>query len=469
MKTYDEKQDHMMDGNLRKISRRLTLPNEPNEQQQARWKAPRLTARVHVLNQGVFLMKRHKVATFMTMSAIAASVVLLIWLGIAGAQPVSAAMIFESFKQALAKSVWIETEGIDLGNLKVSGQAYLRRGADAQGREDDTIYNELHVLLKSDNAAYNDLDCVAVTCQTPETWWHFIRGSGGMGGLFANLFNLGKSKVTPTEDLYLGRKWQAEKENPVGQFGSIPLALSFGGSGGVTYRFPQEQREFIGELMRMLLSFGDERSSETLIERLQRSAKMVQVRRSEGSDWILIAQGFEPLNGGATEPVDSEAWPEVEVRINYNPVTNMIGTTYSDTGSPLTTPQRVALSRFTASIGGDGKITVEEVVAQLEPSAQSVEVEKLSDRNWVVHGLGVTVPVTAEDRTAWGVIDFTDILSNLTLRIRYDPVRQNVTRAEFTHVAGETGKIALRMNDEKIDQDRLSPEKWKTSRTRVRE
>lgn len=469
MMTHDEKQDHLMDGNLRKIGRRLTLPDEPNERQKANWKSPRSTARTDVLNQGVFLMKRHKLATFMTTSAIAASVALLVWLGIAGAEPVSAAMIFESFKHALAKSIWIDIEGIDLGNLEVSGQAYLRRGSDAQGREDDTIYNELHVLLKSDNTAYNDLDCVAVTCQTPETWWHFIRGSGGMGGSLANLFNLGKPKVTPTEDLYLGRQWQAEKEDPVGQFGPIPLALSFGGSGGVTYRFPQEQREFIGELMRMLLSFGDERSSETLIERLQQSAKMVQVRRSEGTDWILIAQGFEPLNGEATEPADSEAWPEVEVRINYNPSTKMIGTTYSDASDPLSTPQQVALNRFMASIGGDGKVTAEEIVAQLAPSARSVQVEKLSDQKCVVHGLGVTVPVTDEDRATWAAVEMPDVLSNLTLRVHYDPISQSVTRAEFTNVAGETGNITLRLNDEEIDPDSLSPKKWKTSRTRVRE
>ncbi len=405
-------------------------------------------------------MRRHKNWTLLTTGAVAAAIAMLVWLGIDGAKPVTAAMIFESFKEALARSVWIKIEGIDLGNVEVSGRVNLRRGEDPQVWEDDTLYSELHVLLKADNSDWNDLDGVVVTCQTPEQQWQYIRGSGGMGGA-------GK-RVIPTEDLYMGSHWQDYLEDPLGHFGAVPLRLTFSWwASQVVYAFPDEQREYLRSLMRLLLAFSGEQDAERLVSHLETTAREVQIEKGNGADWVLTARGFGPLAEARPAGAVGDEWPNVRVNLHFDPVSSEIRWWESRPDGTLDPDRGRALDRWLGETLEDGQKTFEQLVAAFEAQAETVEVEKPSASKWILRAEGVQAPVTEADRVHWGTTELPELVSNLVLTIHYDAAAQVVASAEFSNVASETGRIHLEMNDEQIDPEILSPEGWKTPFTRV--
>ncbi len=412
-------------------------------------------------------MKAHKRFSLLTSGALAATIALAFWIGVDGAARVSAASILDDFKTAVRKTLSIRMEGIDLGSVTVDGEIVLDRSPEEPGN--DTLYAEVHVLLKADNDSWDDLDAAIVICQTPDDSWHYCRGYGGTLRLSDKA---GARRAELAEYLVKGEAWSDFVERPLDSFGCMPLEQRFAvGSDAVAYRFQKHQRDYVEQLLRFLMDIGGAETAGQLIEQLQ-SAGSIVVKLVDGGDYVLHASNFGRIGGlGLTDPQlpddPTSLLEEVVWEITYDLTDRRIRG-----WSTNNWPERLAeLAVYVDHdlIGTDLPIeSAEALIEHLEDFAHAVEVEQESDTILTIRATGYPLPL---DTTAleWRNQRMRPLIDAMTLSIYYDAQTESVTWAEFNHVGSPEGRIMLEIGRVELDPDRLNPDYWITEHTEVYE
>jgi len=437
--------------NLERLGRELSLPARAGAERQARWQSATMKVDSSPTNRGFRFMKQHKWFAFLTSSAAAAIIIVAVWLGVAGATPVSAAAIFDGFKAAVQRALSIRLEGIDLGTVTVNGDLILDRSP--HGSRDDTRYAEVHVLLKADDPEWNDLDAVIVIYQSPDNAWQYCRGNGGS---CAEEFH-----VDPTEYLIEGEAWDDFVNEPLESFGGMPLRLSFSaGDSGVTYRFMRHQRAYVEQLLRFLLDISSAETTGELIEELQAAAGSIHVEQKGEAVYVLEASGFGRIE--ALEVTDVPL-PHVDTllqdviwELRYDlTARQIVGTSIK--GWP-------AALREAGIISGSGRVdlpteSAETLVHHLKGLAHKVDVEETGENIRTIRVVGYPLPLDTSSRD-WRDQIMRGLLDDMTLSIYYDAEARSVTRAEFHGVGSPEGRIILEIGRVKLDPARLSPGYW---------
>ena len=446
--------------NLEHIGRVLSLPPQADAQRQARWQSATLKTDWSLTDKGVRLMKAHKRFAFLTSGAAAAAIALVVWLGAGNSTPVSAASIFNDFKAAVQKALSIRMEGIDLGTVSVNGEMVLNRSPDEAA--DDTMYAEVHVLLKADNPEWNDLDAVIVICQTPDAAWQYCRGNGGSSA--------GDQHVEPTEYLVKGEAWSDFVEQPLEHFGSMPSALGFSNAqSGVTYRFTEHQRRFVERLLRFLMDICRADNGNELIDGLRFNAERIEIEQTADGGHTLRVFGPDLL--GTYADADAEL-PDFEPRLdnvvwnlNYDTAdrsiiwwsTSNVPGEFSEFGVGLDTGS--AEDRLPAE-------SLDALLGHFESEAHEVKAEQTGETVWSIRVVGYPFSLDKSSRE-WWKRNRRMLIENMTLSIHYDAKAGAVTRAEFQGVGCPDGRIILELGRVELDPERLSPDYWITERTRI--
>ncbi len=132
MAEQDEK-DRQIHENLHAISQHLDLPKRPSSEKRDKWQKllsstqprPRINVR------GVNLMRRHRTLTMIGSGALAASVLLAVFLVSSSSTDVSAAMILTDLRLALGKSILVHFQNIELDYAELAKRvptSQLKRG-----------------------------------------------------------------------------------------------------------------------------------------------------------------------------------------------------------------------------------------------------------------------------------------------------------------------------------------------------
>ncbi len=474
MSDCHDPQDACRHRNLERIGRALALPDRADADRQARWLQAPLPNPSAGTKKGISVMRTLKRLAFAT-TGIAAALVLGFWLTVGHATPVTAATIFDGLRAALAQSLSMRIADIDFGNVQVSGDIVLDRAG--PGPQDDTQYAEVHVLMKADNPAWNDLDAVLVIAQTPTDAWQYCRGNGGScggapGELLSNLFGAPppapSHRVTFTEYLIRGRAWNDFAQQPLDQFGAMPCSLGFSvGDSAVSYTFRLEQRMVVEQLLRFLLQLSDTGTADQVIAGLKQAASDVSVERTGPTTYALRAGHFARI--GELEFV-APVVPDVSALVRqtlhefrYDPQTGDVP--WTQTSPP-------------AEIGATGVDVIADhrdwptkqpdaLIAYLEARAARVEVDRTNPRQWVFRVTGYPFPTSAAG-PEWLGRFVQSLRDSLTLAIDYDSAARTVRRAEFRGI-GPAGRITLDIGQVALDPARLKSDYWTTPATIIRD
>ncbi|MCB9854033.1 MAG: hypothetical protein H6819_13105 [Phycisphaerales bacterium] len=179
--------DNQLDRNLLAAARHLDLPAEPSPLQRARWKqAPK---------KGILGMKRENFWRVLGAGgALAACVTLAVVFGLGGTKSVNAAMIFDSLRDAIRKSLWIELDNVSDEGITANGRVLLvfkddeSPAGNLPGSVDDDVaasYVELHVTAADDHEDLAGLDLEAVVGMAPGNQWAFLQTHHIPANLFA--------------------------------------------------------------------------------------------------------------------------------------------------------------------------------------------------------------------------------------------------------------------------------------------
>ena len=165
MNDYSDKLDRNWDHGLSAAAARISVPPPADEARQARWRNPSASQpnRATPRARG----RRGLIIGCLTTGALAAAIALFALWGPGAATPVSAQMVLTQFREALSGALTIQLEGIDLGTSLIHGDIILDRKGPKSDPATDTMYSEVHILLKADNPQWNDLDSVVIYCKAP--------------------------------------------------------------------------------------------------------------------------------------------------------------------------------------------------------------------------------------------------------------------------------------------------------------
>ena len=466
MTLHDDPRDAQRYRNLQRMAQVLHLPPRADAERQARWQEGVLTVGPQPETTGVSFMKRHPIYTFAA-SGLAAVLVLAVWVWLGHAGSVSAAVIFQDFKAALAQSLSIRLEHIDLGSVHVHGDILLDRAG--SGPNDDRQYAEVHVRFNTDNPEWEDLDAVITICQTPDDAWQFVRGNGG-GVVCATAVppdGTRKWHATPTEYLLRQAGWEDFAKRPLDGFGAMPMSLGFScGGSAVEYRFVKEQREVVEQLLRLLVELADVQTAGEVIESLQRAAGNIAVEQVNEHVSNLRASHFTGLGEldltPRAVPDVSELLKENVHELQYDPTTHQILGTRSQ--AP---PERSATG---VSIVYDlGPIPLDSpaaLVAYFEARAPRVEVPRSDAKLWVVRVTGFPF-ATGTANLDWQAQFLTGLRESLTLSIDYDAAARTVRRAEFRGIGPADGRIVLDIGRATLNPERLQSSFWVTPKMQL--
>lgn len=149
MNDRTERQDSLLNCNLKSIGQRIELPAEPTDEQRARWRIPADRPSSPRLVQGVRFMRNHRFLTFAGAgSAVAACIALgALLIGPGGQPPVQAAVIFASFREALSNAFEISLEDIGAEGIRINGRVAVALPDDlsATNAEPKAMYAELRI------------------------------------------------------------------------------------------------------------------------------------------------------------------------------------------------------------------------------------------------------------------------------------------------------------------------------------
>ncbi len=452
--------------NLVRIGQFLTLPVRASAERQAAWRAaavPRVAARP----QARSFTKRHRVLALAT-SGLAAAAVLVFWLTVGHAKPVSAGTILDGFKLALGRSLSIELTGIDLGTVQLNGKILLDQ---EPAPVVETGLAEVHVAFKSDNPEWYDLGAKLVICQTPaEAWQYFSMGEmrpDNTPGVAPK--NPPYSHTFEQEHLERNHSWQSFWRHPLESFTRNPEYLHLGyGDNQVTYEFFPQQRTAMEQMLRFLLPLGDGHTAEAVVADLRDSCSRMEVERRDSATYVLHGSGFSRL--GALELSDpqipdvSELIKQYLVEITYNLERSKL---YVQGFPPPGLRERGV--RIVSDFPPDmPQQSPQELVAWLRERARDVQVDDTNPEQWKIRVTGYPFPLDLSG-IDWQREFVKRARESLVLDIFYDSTTHAVQRAVLHGVGWGDGQITLTVGDVNVDPTWLNPEHWSTPQSTVLE
>jgi len=181
--------DQQMDRNLRAAARHLALPENPSPLQRARWKQGAMASGSTVPKKGILGMKRENFWRVLGAGgALAACITAAVVFGVGSARTVEAAAIFDSLREAIRKSLWIEIDDVSSEGMTANGRVLLvfnEQDGDASEASDNADVNldddvaasfvELRVTAAADHAEYPGLDLEAAIGMRPGDEWGFMQ------------------------------------------------------------------------------------------------------------------------------------------------------------------------------------------------------------------------------------------------------------------------------------------------------
>ena len=306
MADYNDEQDKALDHNLANLGPNLMLPDDPAPLQRARWKQPPETP----AQKGLRFMKRHKL--FTVGSAVAATISVTVIAMSISAPRVSAAEIFDNFKQAIGKSIQVTfkvtepDEGID-----VEGRVVIRKtGRSAEGQRPEEVYLDIQVSSDKENGELNGLDVHIEGALTPGNEWVYLK----LNSLPAKLLEeepmvavfgaMARNGVVLKLDGLTGELHDGifgMREEILAKLGGVLGELSEDDNGGSRVRRTQglqePQQELARALQAVLKGQGTEDSLNELIEWLEQHATNASIKQGRGGLHILTAEGFAEIAG----------------------------------------------------------------------------------------------------------------------------------------------------------------------------
>lgn len=454
---HEDRKDAVRHQNMLRIGDACSPLARADEERQARWQQATLNNEIQNPHEGVPFMKRRKNIAFVTSGAVAAAAALAVWFGTLGAGAVSANTILENFKAALGRKLTINIHDIDLNDVDVSGEIILDRQGAWLTEATDTLYSEIHVMLKADNPDWDDIDAAIVVCQSPETAWTYCRGNGGSGPGF-----LGGKRVTVSDYLIKGHRWQTFLEKPLGAFGAMPLALSFGsGDSQVQYRFSKPQRQFVQQLLDfLLLDLGNAESAGRVIDELKLAAGNIVIEKQDDATSVLHATDIQQI-GALRLPAPIEL-PDIDAIAKVH-VTTL---TYDSNcrcivGASWSAPESLRNLGVSISIEEpEGNFdSADSLIRELNATYEVVGSEKKAGTQWDIEVKGL--PITLDTSSIqWVEKSLPGLLKNLELRIFFNTKTGEVHRAEFSGIGPKQGTITLDMGKADLDPTRLKWDGW---------
>jgi hypothetical protein len=460
MSGYLDTADGFRHRNLARIGQLLSLPAQASAERQATWR----TATVPRAAACSSFARRHRLLALAT-SGLAAAAVLVFWLTVGHARPVSAGTILDGFKLALGRSLSIELTGIDLGTVHVNGKILLDQGP---APVVDTGLAQVHVNFKADNPAWYDLGARLVICQTPADAWQYGCGEAvPRGSMWDQLIPDDMDRrMFPAEYLKRNRSWSDFWRHPLDGFGQIPERLSFGyGESHVIYAFFPQQRTAIEQILRFLLPLGDGYTAEAVIADLRDSCSRMDVARSDTTTYVLHASGFSRL--GALELSDpqvpdvSELVKQYAVEITYNVEKGKI---YFVHGFPPPGLRESGVWVTTDFPRDMPTKSPQELVAWLRERAAEVQVDDTDPEQWKIRITGYPFPLDLSG-IDWQREFVKQARESLALDIVYDSATDAVQRAVLHGVGRGAGQVTLTVGPVRIDPAWLDPEHWRAPQT----
>ncbi len=199
---HDE-HDKQLDRNLLAAARHLELPSNPSPLQQARWKQS-ATPPAQGRKKGILGMKRENFWRMLGAGgALAACVTMMVVLGLGGTNKVEAAVIFDSLRDAIRRSLWIDIDDVSAEGITANGRLLLVFSENAEDTTDTGIaasYVEVRMNAADDHATMPGLDLEASFAIAPDNQWGYVKThhipqplftETPMLGLFAPALNSG--------------------------------------------------------------------------------------------------------------------------------------------------------------------------------------------------------------------------------------------------------------------------------------
>ncbi len=306
MADRNDGQDTMLDQNLANLGPNLMLPDDPAPLQRARWKRPPESP----ARKGIRFMKRHKFFTIG--SAVAATIGLSVIAMSISAPRVSAAEIFNNFKQAIGKSIQVTFKVTEPDEgINVEGRVFVRKADKAaEGQRPEEIYLDIQVSSDKESGELAGLDVHIEGALAPDSEWVYLKlnslpikvleeepmlavfGAMAQNGVVLKLDGL-------TDDLRGGLF--GIREELLGELEDVADELSENGDGRSGKRrisgLQGPHEELAQALKALLKGEGTEDSLNHLIEWLEQHATNASIKEGRGGLHILSAEGFAEIAG----------------------------------------------------------------------------------------------------------------------------------------------------------------------------
>ena len=306
MADHNDRQDKVLNQNLANLGPKLMLPDDPAPLQRARWKQPPETS----AQKGFRFMKRHKF--FTVGSAVAATIGVTVIAMSVSAPRVSAAEIFNNFKQAIGKSIHVTFKVTEPDEgINVEGHVFARKADNAdKGHRPEEIYLDIQVSSDKEGGDLAGLDIHIEGALVPDNEWVYLKlnslptkvleeepmvaifGAMAQNGILLKLDGL----TGELHDEIFGIREEILEELE-GILGEVPDA-----DAGVKHvrriQGLQEPHEELAQALRAVLKGeGTEDSLNHLIEWLEEHATNVSIKERRGGLHILSAEGFAEIAG----------------------------------------------------------------------------------------------------------------------------------------------------------------------------
>lgn len=469
MSANKEINDAFRHRNLQRIGSVLSLPPRADAVRQARWQQESLETGSEPGHKKESIMRRYRNFAFVTTGVLAASITMIVWLGLGGTRSVSAETIFTNLKAELGRSLSITIKGIEWDNVAIDGKILIDRAGDVPNDETDTVYSEMHTLFKADNPKWNDLDGATALCLSPTRSWYYSRGDGGRGD--------GSFVVQPAETLYKGPAWRQAVQNWLRRFEVFPGGqYTFSnGKSRVSYEFKGPQRRFVQQLLRYLFDLSNVQTADNLIADLQKVARQSNVEEKDQATWVLHALDFRRI--GSLQPLDSKM-PDLPDNIEELFKDGVWELSYdSDAGRILGTASYNIPDLFQYGRAVDSEKAHEQIepylsapdklIEFLRGRARTVEVDKSPWFGWKIRVTGYPFPLTVSSDWQWAVKNLPQLLRDVELTVYFNADADEVDRAEFHNIVSPGSLITLTPGPVDIDPGLLDPDQWVTDHTMV--
>lgn len=470
MSANKEMNDVFRDRNLQRIGRVLSLPQRADAARQARWQQELPATDSGPGNKKESIMRRYRNFAFVTTGVLAASITLIVWLGLGGTKSVSAETIFANLRAKLGRSLSITIKGIEWDNVAIDGKILIDRAGDIPNDETDTVYSEMYALLKAGSPKWNDLDGVSVLCLSPTRSWHYSRGNGGSGD--------GSFVVRPAEVLYKGPAWRQNVENWLRHFDVLPQGrYTFSnGKSRVSYGFMGSQRQFVQQLLKYLLDLSNAQTADGLIADLQDAARVTSVEQVGEKTWVLSASDFKRI--GSLQPPDpqlpdlpddiEELFEDTVWELSYSVQDKrLIGQSWYDIPGDLHELGRTIDGEELEEEFEPHLSSPDELVRFLRSRTDQVTVDKSPWYGWKIRVTGYPFPLTVSSDWQWTVKNIPQLLRDVELTVYYNTETDEFDRAEFHNIVSSGSLITLTPGSVDIEPSLLDPDRWATSNTRI--